>query len=444
MPMNRLKLLRVRIVPALLAAAFGGMPAFAEEPAKPGDASGKTGEVKVDGQNDPTKVLKLEPGKPRAIVAPAAQQTLDAVRDAYKALKSASMSGKLTADFDIDGQKVNNAAEFTASFEAPNKFRHEVKDDVQVGSTGEKFYAFRPSANLYLTADAPKDRVAGAKDLPSPMGQILDQQNPSLLLALVADASAQLLDGVTKADRAAEAKIGGVAYVAVTLTTRENAEVQVLFDPNTNLVRRISADMRKAAEARGQQDVKQAQLVIDYTDVKANVPAAAAEQFAWAPPEGAKDASALAADAPADPSALEGTAASDFALKGLDDKEVKLAALKGSVVVLDFWATWCGPCRASLPHLDALNKEMAPKGVKVFAVNQQEEAADVKKFIEETKLTTAVLLDSTGSAGRSFAVSGIPQTVVIGKDGKIRKVFVGFDPAQSPKMLKDAVEAALK
>jgi peroxiredoxin/outer membrane lipoprotein-sorting protein len=437
-------LLRKLVAPAILAAALCAVPTFAEEPPKPGDAAKPAGAAgAVEEQIDPSKAPKLEPVK-KAQTSPEAREALDAVSKAYKDVKSLSLAGKLTADFDIDGQKVNNAAEFTASYQAPNKFRHEVKDDVEVGSTGEKVYAYQPKAKAYLMADAPKERAAGAKDLPNPMGQILDQQNPSLLLALVADAAAQLLDGVSKVDRAADVKIGDIAYTALNLTTEDSAEVQLLVDPSTNLVRRVSADMTKAATARGQQDVKNAKLVIDYTDVKSG-DAAKLPEFAWAPPAGAKDAAQMAAaDKPEDPSALEGKAAPDFALKGMDDKEIKLSALKGSVVVLDFWATWCPPCRASLPHLDELNKEMGPKGVKVFAVNLEEDKDAVKKFIDTTKLTTGVLLDSTGATAQAYGASAIPQTVVVGKDGKVAKVFVGFNPNESPATLKKAVEDAMK
>jgi len=206
--------------------------------------------------------------------------------------------------------------------------------------------------------------------------------------------------------------------------------------------------MRKKIEASGQQDVKQAQITIDYTDVKAGNDAATppkATEFAWAPPQGARDFAALAAaDEKPEATALEGKAAPDFTLKGVDGKEVKLSAMKGKVVVLDFWATWCPPCRASLPHLDETNKEFAAKGVQFFAVNLEEEQDVVKKFIADTKLATTVLFDSTGATAQSYGASAIPETVVVGKDGKIKKVLVGFSPDESPKALKAAIEAAAK
>jgi thiol-disulfide isomerase/thioredoxin len=113
-------------------------------------------------------------------------------------------------------------------------------------------------------------------------------------------------------------------------------------------------------------------------------------------------------------------------------------------VVLDMWATWCPPCRASLPHLDKLYQSVKDKGVNVFAVNLQEEQEDVEKFVKTTKLTVPVLLDKDGAVAQSYKASAIPQTVVIGKDGKVTKVFVGFGGEETAKEMKEAVEKAMK
>ncbi len=150
------------------------------------------------------------------------------------------------------------------------------------------------------------------------------------------------------------------------------------------------------------------------------------------------------------PESLEGQAAPDVSFASLVDgkeaAEVKLSSLKGSVVVLDYWATWCPPCRKSLPHLDELSqdKDLAAKGLKVFAVNSKEPAGKVAPFIAKAGYKFNVLLDTAGDFGTKYLVSGIPTTVVVGRDGKVAKAFVGFDEEESPKMLKQAVEEALK
>jgi peroxiredoxin len=188
-------------------------------------------------------------------------------------------------------------------------------------------------------------------------------------------------------------------------------------------------------------------MVVDYTTVKADADASVKDdQFAWAPPQGAKDL----ADAPPEgatagaASELEGKPAPGFAIQDMNDKTVSLKDLKGKVVVLDMWATWCPPCRASLPHLDKLYDETKDKGVAVYAVNLQEDKDDVQSFIKQTNLKTPVLLDKDGKVAEAYKASAIPQTIVIGKDGNVATVFIGFNPEQSPQKLKDAVALAQK
>jgi peroxiredoxin len=197
--------------------------------------------------------------------------------------------------------------------------------------------------------------------------------------------------------------------------------------------------------------VKQAVLTVDSTTVKPDA-TVKDDQFAWAPPQTARDiaevkqadAAAQAGGAEGEASALEGKAAPDFKLKGMDGKEVALSGLKGKVVVLDMWATWCPPCRASLPHLDKLYQSVKDKGVNVYAVNVQEEADDVEAFVKKTNLTVPVLLDKDGAVSQAYKASAIPETIIIGKDGKVAKVFIGFGGEETAREMKAAVEKAMK
>ncbi len=142
-----------------------------------------------------------------------------------------------------------------------------------------------------------------------------------------------------------------------------------------------------------------------------------------------------------DSSSLVGKAAPDFALKTVDGQDIKLSDQKGKVVVLDFWVTWCPPCRKSLPHVQSVSqdKALAAKNVVVCAVNERESADDVSKFLQDNHYTFKVALDSSGSAGNDYKVTGIPTTVIIGADGVIKNVFIGFGD-DSAKQIDDAIQ----
>ncbi|MCL4458737.1 MAG: TlpA family protein disulfide reductase [Chloroflexi bacterium] len=122
---------------------------------------------------------------------------------------------------------------------------------------------------------------------------------------------------------------------------------------------------------------------------------------------------------------LVGQAAPDFALSSLDGKLVRLSDFKGQLVLLNVWATWCPPCRAETPDLEAFFSEYRDKGVVVLAVNLREDRSKVASFVAERHLTFPVLLDTTGKVGDVYRVEAIPTSFFIDRDGVIRGVKTG-------------------
>ena len=153
----------------------------------------------------------------------------------------------------------------------------------------------------------------------------------------------------------------------------------------------------------------------------------------------AKDKPAAGSDAkPGSPA----TEAPDFTLKDPDGREVTLSKLKGSVVVLDFWATWCKPCTMAMPSVQRTWEKYKDKGVLVFGVNCWEE--DPQKAVDykhEKKYTYALLLRGDDAAKR-YGLSGIPAFFVIGKDGKVVERISGFGPTLESQLGK-AIDKAL-
>ena len=121
-----------------------------------------------------------------------------------------------------------------------------------------------------------------------------------------------------------------------------------------------------------------------------------------------------------------GSPAPKFKLPDLDGREVSLDQYKGKVVLLDFWATWCNPCRMTMPVLEKLQKEY-PDTMVLLAINLQETRDEVRNYVREHNVDSRVLLDEEGSVGQVYGTGAIPMHVLIDKAGIVRNIQVGYD-----------------
>jgi thiol-disulfide isomerase/thioredoxin len=137
-----------------------------------------------------------------------------------------------------------------------------------------------------------------------------------------------------------------------------------------------------------------------------------------------------------------GSEAPAFSARDLQGRPVSLADLRGKVVLLNIWATWCGPCRAEMPSLQRLHQQLGPEGLVVVAVSVDAAAGsrdasgnpggDVAAFGRQYGLTFPLWHEPTGGIQRAYRTTGIPESFVIGRDGSIRKKVIGATEWDDP------------
>jgi len=144
------------------------------------------------------------------------------------------------------------------------------------------------------------------------------------------------------------------------------------------------------------------------------------------------------------PSPREGFFAPDFTLDTLQGEQVKLSGLRGKVIVVNFWTTWCPPCRAETPALEMSYEAYQDLDVVILGVNltDQDSLKEVESFVQEFGLTYPILLDRDGAVGLLYQLSGLPTTFFINREGVIHTVVIGGPMSETS--IRSKIEALLK
>lgn len=148
-----------------------------------------------------------------------------------------------------------------------------------------------------------------------------------------------------------------------------------------------------------------------------------------------------AANTAGGPAMLAGTPAQSYSVQALGGGTGSLAQYRGHVVLLNLWATWCGPCRSETPALERLYRQDRKRGLIVLGVDQGESAATVAAFARDLNLTYPILIDQGQRYGGSYAAIGLPTTIVVNRDSKIVR---GIDGELSFVQMNEAVEGLLR
>jgi thiol-disulfide isomerase/thioredoxin len=383
---------------------------------------------------------------------PKAQQLLDDVARAYQHLGTYADHGEFVLAATVDGKAESVKSPMTISLERPNKLRLDA-GEVQVASDGKTMTTAVVPFKKYTAAAAPK-AITFETFRQGPVGSMLfgGPSAPCMFIVLnmlVGSNPAKTIGGlggvlVLEADR----EVGGVACKALRVDQPQGPDYRLLIDPQSKLLKAVDMvlDPKELAEKGIQDKVKIERF--GWTAGAIATKDLPGDTFAYEPPKGFSKVESLAEAEQAEKypvNQLVGKPAPSFTLTVLDGpgktKTLSRSDLAGKVVMIDFWATWCGPCLMELPEVQKLIEAYAKdkKDVLIVALSQDDDPKELdplRKLVEKTladkKITLTgtsvglVGLDPSHSVGDAFAVNAYPTVVLLDGKGVVQAAHVGI------------------
>lgn len=367
----------------------------------------------------------------------------------YKSLKGYQDSTTIEMRILMVGTKMETISPMFFAFERPNRISVKsgygmMSGKNEVVSNGKIIVNYKEVFKQYTQKDAPQKlsfndlrSLAGLSD--AFVQKVLLNENPQK----------KLMEGVEEVKQIGREKMGDIPVTVFELTRMASSFAGEMVPSNTKdipvkmrlwigkkdfLIRKVEyePDMEQFAEELPKEQQARMKgmkyfITEKHTHIKVN-PEFSVDFFTYVPPEEANLVERFGRQRPkAKESQLIGKPAPDFTLKDIGGNEAKLADFKGKVVLIDFWATWCGPCIKAMPHVQTLYEIYKDKDVVVLGINSWERAKDkVEPFLKEHKITYRILLDLNNEVIKKYGVKGIPSIFIIDKKGTVRFVYTGM------------------
>lgn len=389
-------------------------------------SAASSNEAKIDAKADTKLDVKVD-------------QLLKKMSDFYAGLKSFKTVLQYKITVRQGAEKDERKTAFKVSVQRPNKLSITIDgsdrdryNGSEVRMDGDNRYLYNPRLG-YIKDKATSTFFESFRDREFFYATGFNFGGLNALECLLAENPYQFMQkvyGINNSSVIGKETIDGVECEHIKIEAPKMAWDMWIENGKTPWLRRISPGLGKMI---GDQNIS---IVFDYTQLSdAKI---ADSEFKFAPPSAAKEIktffgdkqgteSGHAAAAEAEEHPLLKKEAPAIELSTLDGGKFNLADLKGkNVVVLDFWATWCPPCRQALPILAEVTKAYESKGVKFYAIDLREEPGKIEAFLRSQGLSINVALDKDGKVANAYKVEGIPQSVIVGKDGIVKVVHVGF------------------
>lgn len=361
------------------------------------------------------------------------QELLAKASAAYRNLKSYYFEGVMVYEAETEAMQERIKVETPIVMAAvrPGKLRDELKRKRLTVSDGQSTWVYSTQLNQYTKRKAAAMAGEGTGELETGFMSKYWRMTEGLKQAEVLREEVVELEG-----KAVECYVVEASYEpAAESSNFEDLPKLFWIDKKRHIVLKdVSGVIIKAPQPGAARYLRQTTM---FSIARINEPVPD-DLFAFNVPEGAREA-----DEPNLPGMRKATTdrdeAADFTLKGLDGKETSLKSLRGKVVLLDFWASWCAPCREELPKVERLHRELKDKGLVVLGINVGESAEIAREFVRKYGLTFTTLLDPYKEVTNRYRAMAIPLTVVIDRDGKISSYNIGL---QSESGLRDALRKA--
>ena len=326
----------------------------------------------------------------------------------------------------------------TARLERPNRLAL-VVDEGQMGITiisdGKQLTQYLPVLNRYAVTEAPST-FAEMTNIGVPLKPTILGAQGALIPAGGDEYFKTLTAGVLSSKYVGTEKIGDASCHHLRFSEKGFDWDIWIEEGKRPVVHKVLVDMSK--------QFADEKATITYTASFSDwnvAPKFKESDFQFNAPKTAEQVDELIEREPPHP--LLGKPAPAFSTVDVDGKPFDLKDHLGKdVILLDFWSTSCGPCIMLMPELEAAAEKFADKGVVYRAVNGGEDASSIKAFLQSTKIKAPVILDEQLKIWREYRVEPIPQTVLIGKDGKVHMVHLGYSPALAGEITKE-IEALL-
>ena len=386
-----------------------------------------------------------------------AEETVRRVADLYKNVQSFQVDFTQTFSMEMRGEKDQVVVGSSVVVERPCRMALRAKGGPQsadIVCDGQTLTVYMTARNRYTQMKAPESLTDLLRD---PAFTPFGGGGPFFLNLLADDPYETIMKGVTSSTYRGQETVGQVRADHLKFT-QENLDWELwVAAEGEPVVVQVAIDMSKAiGQLQDQAQGAKLTWVQTYKDWQLDA-AVARDAFVFTAPPGAAKVDTLfqvPGGQREGPSPLLGKPAPDVQLKLFDGGDFSLASHRGkNIVMLDFWATTCGPCVQEMPILAEVARQFSDQGVVFCALNLGEDAETIRRFLEELDLDITVGLDPDGSAGRAYGLQGIPTLVLINKETIVQAVHVGYRPdikeiltEQLPLLLegKDLAAEALK